>query len=537
MLSKGTRLNDLFEIDAPLPSGGMGEIYKGHSIHTGDQVAIKFIRADMSQNEVVISMFRNEAAALFQLQHEAIVRYFVFARDPALQRAYLAMELVEGVPLSEALRRGPMAVEQVCLLGERVALGLQAAHKRGIIHRDVSPDNIILQNGDVRQAKIIDFGIAKSVSAAATLVDVGFVGKYNYVSPEQLGLYQGQDTPDAEIRLTPESDIYSLGLVLAGALKGRPLDMGGTPAQVIAKRKSVPDLGFADARLRPFLAKMLQPDPGARPRSMLEVAEYFQDLLSSSGRARRRNGGRGGANATRAPLAASVGSRLVIVASVAAVIGGAAGAYWFATRPKLSPSPRAAEFLNAYQAGPCFSITSFDATDTSAIINVVGISREPFDLLDKAFKSALHFEADIRGAQGVTQAQCPVLAFFNNEKASSQHAPRFSALPRLDGQSLTGLILNTGGSNIELLVIPDNGFVQNVTRFLQPQKDGRAFQIPVDQLHRGPQPQLLMAVASDVVLPPLQHDAPADVLFPALLGEAADKHEALRVALQYFFLQ
>src|SRR4029077_12609006 len=131
-----------------------------------------------------------------------------------------AMEFVEGESLSQVLRRGRMPVEAVCILAERVALGLYAAHKRGIVHRDVSPDNIIIQNGDVREVKIIDFGIARSTQAATTVIAVGFGGKYDYVSPEQLGLHQGSATHDADLKLTPKSDIYSLGLVLAEALRG-----------------------------------------------------------------------------------------------------------------------------------------------------------------------------------------------------------------------------------------------------------------------------------------------------------------------------
>jgi serine/threonine-protein kinase len=219
-LEPGTRLNDLYEIDEGIASGGMGEIYRGHAILTGDLVAIKTIRSDVAETEAAMTMFRKEAQALHNLYHEAIVRYYVFSVDPNVQRPYLAMEYVSGPSLSNMVRNGPLGYEAVRVLGARLASGLQAAHERGIIHRDISPDNVILPHGDVAQAKIIDFGIARQTRGGeGTVVGDGFAGKYNYVSPEQLGLFGGD--------VGATSDIYSLGLVLVEAATGRALDMRG----------------------------------------------------------------------------------------------------------------------------------------------------------------------------------------------------------------------------------------------------------------------------------------------------------------------
>ena len=124
------------------------------------------------------------------------------------------MEYVDGQPLSEILKSGPLSFDAVRVLQRRLASGLQAAHELGIVHRDVSPDNVILPGGNVARAKIIDFGIARSTLAGdETVIGGGFAGKFGYVSPEQLGLFGGE--------VTAKSDIYSLGLVLAEALSGR----------------------------------------------------------------------------------------------------------------------------------------------------------------------------------------------------------------------------------------------------------------------------------------------------------------------------
>ena len=266
-LGPGTQLNGIFEIDRRIASGGMGEIFRGHAIETGDPVAIKVMRTDLADNETALALFRKEASALHHIHHEAIVRYYVFSNDPGTRRHYLAMEFVDGEPLSEILRRGPLPFDDVQLLQRRIASGLHAAHQHGIIHRDVSPDNIIVPGDDVSRAKIIDFGIARSTHLGErTIIGSGFAGKYNYVSPEQVGLFGGE--------VTAKSDIYSLGLVLAQCLSGRQLDMSGSELQVIEKRRVVPDLAAVDARYRALIVHMLQPDPKDRPESMAEVAAW-----------------------------------------------------------------------------------------------------------------------------------------------------------------------------------------------------------------------------------------------------------------------
>ena len=230
-------------------------------------VAIKMLLPSMAANDAALALFRKEAAALHYLMHDAIVRYFVFTVEPVLQRPYLAMEFVNGRSLSDVLNEGPLTYDELLRLTRRVASGLQAAHQRGIIHRDVSPDNIIVPQRHFSLAKIIDFGIARStIVGDATVIGSGFAGKHNYVSPEQIGLFGGD--------VTAKSDIYSLGLVLFQALTGKKLDMGGNQFELVEKRRQIPDLSGVDFRLRPLLEKMLQPDPAMRPASMAEIEKW-----------------------------------------------------------------------------------------------------------------------------------------------------------------------------------------------------------------------------------------------------------------------
>jgi serine/threonine protein kinase len=266
----GTQLSGIYELDERIAFGGMGEVYRGHNIQTGDHVAIKIVLPEFARDQTILSLFRKEASILNHLSHDAVVRYHVFTIDPGIGRPYLAMEFVDGESLFDIMRRGPMPTEEVRKLCHRLASGLSAVHQAGAIHRDLSPDNIILPGGRVDRAKIIDFGIARSATVGGeTLIGGKFAGKYNYVSPEQLGLYSGD--------VSEQSDIYSLGLVLVAALRGKPIDMSGSQVEVIEKRRTVPDLSGIDDDFRDIVEAMLQPDPRDRPVSMADIARMTRD--------------------------------------------------------------------------------------------------------------------------------------------------------------------------------------------------------------------------------------------------------------------
>ncbi|MEO0823566.1 MAG: serine/threonine-protein kinase [Pseudomonadota bacterium] len=266
-LPPGTTLNGVYVIDARIAQGGMGEVYSGRSIATGDRVAIKMVLPEHSRDELIVSLFRKEASTLHNLTHDAIVRYYLFSIDPVLARPYLVMEFASGPSLGAYLRQnGPLSAAEATTLRRRVAGGLDAAHRIGIFHRDISPDNIILVDGDVRKAKLIDFGIAKQQNSDVTLIGTAMAGKLNYMSPEQLGMNGGT--------VTARSDIYSFGLVLAEAASGRPLPMTGSQLDLIEKRRAVPDLDTVPDDLRALIERMLSPDPARRPATMAEVAAW-----------------------------------------------------------------------------------------------------------------------------------------------------------------------------------------------------------------------------------------------------------------------
>lgn len=261
-IEPGLLLGHTWIVEEFLGRGGMGEVWRCRHIELGTEHAVKIILPELSQQPSFVALFKEEARRLSRLSSDAIVRYEGLFRDE-WGRLYLVMEFVAGVLLSNVLEERRLTIGEIKRLLERLALGLAAAHEQGILHRDISPDNIILPGGQLDQAKIIDFGIAKSLDPGdISLIGSQFAGKQAFVSPEQAGLFGG--------RVDARSDIYSLGLVLAAASLGygRRLDMGSSPASIITKRASVPDLQEIPPGLRSLIRWMLQPDPDQRPQTI-----------------------------------------------------------------------------------------------------------------------------------------------------------------------------------------------------------------------------------------------------------------------------
>lgn len=257
-LEPGTVLFGEYEIVDVLGVGGMGEVYRARHRRLDEHRAIKVMHAELSKRKGASEFFYREAKALLAVRHPAVVHCHDLLSDDA-GRVYLIMEMIEGIPLSRKLSEGPLSPDDVAVLGARVAHGLAAAHRKGVIHRDLSPDNIVLPNGRVQEAKIIDFGIAKLLEQGeGTIVD-GFKGKLSYASPEQLGFFGG--------KIDGRSDLYSLGLVLAAAALGRPMGMGTTVMEAVDARRSfsrLPD--GVPIGLRSAIQPLLALDPNDRPQ-------------------------------------------------------------------------------------------------------------------------------------------------------------------------------------------------------------------------------------------------------------------------------
>jgi serine/threonine-protein kinase len=282
-IEPGDLLNGIYRVDRFLSRGGMGDVYEGVNVETDDRVAIKAIRRHLASDPKIAALFRKEARVLTQLSHPAIVHYRVLAREPQLDLLYIVTDFVDGEALSDHLDGTRPSLSRVLRLARRLAGGLDAAHRLGVVHRDVSPDNILLPGGSLGEARIIDFGIAKSLEVGTeTVIGTGFAGKLGYVAPEQFGEY-GRE-------IGPWTDVYSTALVLRAFASGRPSDMGATLSDAVERRRSVPSLEGVPAELAPVLAQMLVPDPAARLRSMLAVLDALNNLDMPNGPSAEQSG-------------------------------------------------------------------------------------------------------------------------------------------------------------------------------------------------------------------------------------------------------
>lgn len=261
----GDVLNHIYEVRRFIARGGMGEVYEGVNVNNPDErVAIKAILPALAADPNVQAMFRKEATTLTRLSHPALVTYRLLAQEPRLGVLYIVTEYIDGTNLSDVLATVPRDAASLAGLMRRLADGLRVAHELGAVHRDISPDNVILEDGELNKARIIDFGIAKDLDPGkATIIGDGFAGKLAYVAPEQLGYFDRE--------MGPWSDIYSLALVILAVASGKNVDMGATLFDAVEKRRAGVDVSIAPEPLRPVLMAMLQPNPKDRLRSMSDV--------------------------------------------------------------------------------------------------------------------------------------------------------------------------------------------------------------------------------------------------------------------------
>jgi serine/threonine protein kinase len=321
----GEVLGHTYRIEAFLAKGGMGAVYRARHVVLESEHAIKVILSELAEDPQVIALMNQEARTLHTVKNDAVVEYQGLMLDE-FGRRYLVMEFVDGPSLASVIKDRRLGPSEVRVLRDRLARGLGAAHEKGVYHRDVSPDNVILPGGNIDNAKIIDFGIAKSTATGEkTLIGNDFAGKYSYASPEQAGMYGG--------KVDARSDIYSLGLVLASAAIGfgGKLDMGSTLGGMIEARQKLPDLSRVPAELRDELAAMLRPKPEDRVQTMQAVVARGGSGRSATAPAKGAElparGGRQGASTS-----------VVIVAAVSFAFVVVAGAAYFLLVPSRGPT-------------------------------------------------------------------------------------------------------------------------------------------------------------------------------------------------------
>jgi len=251
-----------YRIERLLGTGGMGWVFRArHVLDEGRIVALKVLREDQLRQERAIDRMMREAAILATVPHGGVPQFFECGLLPD-GRPWIAMELIQGTPLSLRISEGSLSHDSVGELVANVAGVLAAAHERGVTHRDLKPDNILLTPSDpTYPLRVIDWGIAHRIDGARYTHHDEAIGTPTYMSPEQArgGPVDGY------------SDIYGLGIVAYHALTGRPPFRGGSSVEILVQHlnKPVPPLGprcpDAPIGLVELVERMLAKDHSARP--------------------------------------------------------------------------------------------------------------------------------------------------------------------------------------------------------------------------------------------------------------------------------
>ena len=283
-LAPGTRLG-AYEIVGLIGAGGMGEVYRAHDSALGRDVAIKVLPSSYSADPARLKRFEAEARAAAALNHPNILTVHqvgVHEGSP-----FIVSELLEGQTLREVLANGPVHIDKAIPFVREICLGLEAAHEQGIVHRDLKPENIFVTHKG--RLKILDFGLAKSLTTSAETVGITRTGELfgtpQYISPEQI---RGQEADQ-------RSDLYALGIVAFELLTGQNPHPAGSSIEVIYQRlhAAPKDPGLVKADLprhvREIVRRCLEPEPADRyatARDLLNALDLESTAPVSASRRR-----------------------------------------------------------------------------------------------------------------------------------------------------------------------------------------------------------------------------------------------------------
>jgi len=269
-----TVLNNRYRLVAQQGSGGMAVIYKAIDLELGRTVAVKILRPSLTSDPAFLTRFRNEARSVANLNHPNIVTVFDVGNEGPTQ--YMVMEFIDGQDLKRLIKTdGILPVDRVLKLGIQICAGIGFAHRAGLVHADVKPQNILVTRGDM--LKVTDFGIAQALSDTQPGEKVSVVwGSPHYFAPEQA---RG-DHP------TPASDVYSIGVVLFEMLTGRLPYVGANQQELALAhiRDRVPTVSeynpSVPQTLSDIVYKVMSKEPSARYRTadqLGHVLESYRD--------------------------------------------------------------------------------------------------------------------------------------------------------------------------------------------------------------------------------------------------------------------
>lgn len=223
-LTRGTLFADRYEIIEELGVGGMGEVYRVEDKKINEEVALKLIRPEIASDPKTIERFRNELKIARKIRHKNICGMYDFGEDKGTN--YITMEYVQGEDLKSFMKRSKqLSIPTVISIAQQICEGLSEAHRLGVVHRDLKPNNIMIDKGG--NARIMDFGIARSIKAKGITGAGVMIGTPEYMSPEQV------EAKEIDFR----SDLYSLGVILYEMTTFQLPFQGDTPLSIAMKHK------------------------------------------------------------------------------------------------------------------------------------------------------------------------------------------------------------------------------------------------------------------------------------------------------------
>lgn len=311
MTLQGRVLAGRYALGAMLGSGGMGQVYRARDRVLERTVAVKVLSPVATDDRELVARFGREARAAAALHHANIVTVFDSGADGDLE--YLVMEYVEGQSLAELLRReGVLEPGRVVEVGRQVCQALAAAHATGLVHRDITPGNVLVDPAGL--VKVTDFGIAKLAAATTMTGDGMLLGTAAYLSPEQA---QGRPVDG-------RSDLYGLGCVLYALVTGAPPFAGDSPVAVATRHLTEQPVPPSDrnprvgAGLEAVVLTALAKDPADRYQSAAAMAQDLDRVIAGAGADTVALGGaRGGPPTDRLPSSIPAGAATVPMASAA----------------------------------------------------------------------------------------------------------------------------------------------------------------------------------------------------------------------------
>ena len=365
-----------YKITAKLGEGGMGVVYKADDTKLDRPVALKFLAPHLLRDDEARKRFEREAKAAARLDHPNICT--VYEIDEAEGRTFIVMAFLEGRPLSDRIKEGPLKVPEALSVAMQTAEGLEAAHEKGITHRDIKPDNLMLMKGSRGLVKVMDFGLAQLAGGSKFTREGTTLGTMTYMSPEQAA---GAETDS-------RTDIWSLGVVLYEMVAGQPPFRGDydqvivyslmneDPEPLTAVRTGVPK------ELERIVNKCLAKEPASRYQGVDELLVDLRELQKTQQ-----------AEATRArpaPAAAQASHRtpwLLAGAAVLVALAVTTGAFLglFESERPVAEQPLEAVPLTSYPGRELHPTFSPDGARVAFAWN--GESQDNFDIYVKEIDS------------------------------------------------------------------------------------------------------------------------------------------------------